>query len=223
MSKKWSVLVGVFAVVVLAGLLLSLSSCARDQELTTITIQPATETFGAANIPVFLDAGLNVQLRAIGSYDHPKKSVDLTDQVVWNSNTPDMVTVTSTGLATATGNSCGNTLVSATVTTNKSSGNIVTGYMTVTVVCFTGGGPTLPALLVKFGGGTGIVTSSPMGIACNATCAALFATNAMITLTATPLAPSTTTIWNSGCDSTSVNVCVINSLTADRTVDVTFN
>jgi hypothetical protein len=202
--------------------LLSLSSCARDQELTTISIQPTTETFGATNIPVSLDTGLNVQLRAIGSYAHPPITKDLTNQVVWNSNTPDMVTVNSTGLIAATGNACGNTLISATVTTNKSSGNIVTGYMTATVVCFTGSGPTLPALLVKFGGGTGTVTSSPNGISCASTCAALFALGQNITLTASPIAPSTTTSW-AGCDSANGNTCLVNNLTADRSVTVTFN
>jgi len=86
---------------------LSLSSCARDQQLTSITVQPPIETFGATNIPVNLDAGLDVQLRALGTYIHPPVTKDITNQVTWNSNTPDMVTVSSTGLITDTGFSCG--------------------------------------------------------------------------------------------------------------------
>ncbi len=48
-----------------AGMLcfIGLTSCAHDQQLTSITVQPATENFGASDIPVNLDAGLNVQLR----------------------------------------------------------------------------------------------------------------------------------------------------------------
>jgi hypothetical protein len=224
MMQKWSALMGVLAVVAAAGLLLSLSSCARDQELTNITIQPATEIYGSTTTPVFLDAGLNVQLRALGSYAHPPITKDLTNQVVWNSNTPQMVTVNSTGLITATGDACGNTLVSATVTTSKSEGNIVTGYMTATVVCFTGNGSTQPAVLVKFGGGTGFTNSMPTGLSCSTTCAALFPPSTPITITATPIAPSTIATW-SGCDSTSGNVCTINGLTNNETltVTVTFN
>lgn len=224
MMRKWSVFMGVLAVVVAAGLLLSLSSCARDQELTNITIQPPTETFGAVNIPVPDDAGLNVQLRALGSYAHPPITKDLTNTVVWNSNTPQMVTVNSTGLITATGDACGNTLVSATVTTNSHSGNIVTGYMTATVVCFTGTGVTQPTVTVTFGGGTGIINSSPSGLSCASTCANQFPPNTPITITATPIAPSTNAVW-SNCDSMTGNVCNINGLGNNviKNVTVTFN
>src|SRR5690349_15670061 len=103
----------------LAAFLINSLSCARDQQLVSITVQPGTETFGAPNIPVSADAGLNVQLRALGNYIHPPVTKDITDQVTWASNTPDMVTVNSTGLITATGNSCGGTLISATVNTNS--------------------------------------------------------------------------------------------------------
>ncbi len=125
--------------------LIGLNSCGHDQQLVSITVQPNKEVFGAANIPVSADAGLTVQLRAIGNYIHPPVSKDVTNQVVWSSNTPDMVTVdAATGLITATGLACGDTLISATVTTNHSIGNvsssgaIVTGTMTASVVCFTG-------------------------------------------------------------------------------------
>ena len=123
---------------------IGLPSCGHDQQLVSIDIQPSTETFGDSNTPVPADAGLNVQLRALGNYIHPPVTKDITDQVTWSSNTPQMVTVNSTGLITATGGSCGNTLISATVTTNKSAGNLsssgalVTGTMTANVVCFTG-------------------------------------------------------------------------------------
>lgn len=139
MSKKSSALMGLcVALFLLANLL----ACGHEQQLVSITIEPATETFGAENIPVDLDAGLNVQLRALGSYIHPPVTKDVTNQVTWVSNTPHMVTVNSTGLITATGNSCGSTVITATVTTNRSTGDvastgaIVTGSMTASVVCF---------------------------------------------------------------------------------------
>jgi hypothetical protein len=121
-----------------------LPSCGHEQQLVSIAVDPTTETFGAASIPVPADKGLNVQLRAVGTYIHPPVTKDITSQVTWSSNTPQMVTVNTTGLITATGDACGSTLVSATVTTNKSLGNIssngaiVTGTMTANVVCFTG-------------------------------------------------------------------------------------
>jgi hypothetical protein len=133
-----------FKWILLSAAFLCLPGCGHEQQLVSIEIQPSTETFGAANIPVIEDAGANVQLRAIGTYIHPPVTKDITNSVVWASNTPGMVTVNSTGLITATGQACGGTLISATVTTNHSVGNlgssgaIVTGNMTANVVCFTG-------------------------------------------------------------------------------------
>jgi hypothetical protein len=112
--------------------------------LVGIAIEPSTETFGDAKTPVILDRGLNVQLRALGSFIHPPVTKDVTSQVTWTSNTPQMVTVNSAGLITATGDACGNTIISATVTKNSSDGGlsstgaIVTGSMTANVICFTG-------------------------------------------------------------------------------------
>jgi hypothetical protein len=69
---------------------------------------------------------------------------DITSQVTWASNTPQMVIVDSKGLITVTGDACGGTIISATVTTNSSAGDIsssgalVTGSMNANVVCFTG-------------------------------------------------------------------------------------
>ncbi len=125
--------------------LIGLTACGHEQQLVSISVQPDKVAFGASNIPVIADAGLTVQLRAIGNYIHPPVSKDITNQVVWSSNTPEMVTVdAATGLITATGQVCGVGLVSATLTTNHSIGNvsssgaIVTGTSTVNVVCFTG-------------------------------------------------------------------------------------
>src|SRR5690349_4520888 len=135
MTSRWSRYIGA---IVFCSLLVGLLSCARDQELISITIQPGTETFGAANIPVSANAGSTVQLRALRTYIHPPVTKDVTAQATWASNTPDIATVDSSGLLTATGLACGNALVSATVKAGQSSGAIVTANMTATVVCFIG-------------------------------------------------------------------------------------
>jgi hypothetical protein len=138
MSNRWSALVGLF----LAAFLIStMSACGHDQQLESITIIPAVENFGSTSTPVADDAGLSVHLRALGSYIHPPVTKDITNQVTWTSNTPDMVTVDATGLAVATGNACGGTLISATIVTNhsdgaiSSSGALVTATMQANVIC----------------------------------------------------------------------------------------
>lgn len=126
------------------ALILYLPACGHDQQLVSIAIQPSTETFGAANTPVSADRGATVQLVALGTYIHPPVTKDITNQVTWSSNTPMLVTVDPTGVITATGEACGDALISATMVTNHSTGGIsssgalVTGSMTATVVCFTG-------------------------------------------------------------------------------------
>jgi hypothetical protein len=205
-------------------------SCGHDQQLVSITVQPTTETFGAANIPVSADAGLSVQLRALGNYIHPPVTKDITNQVQWFSNTPDMVSVSPTGLATATGLSCGGTLISATVTTNSSAGNrpsrgaIVTAFMTANVVCFGSGGTgSNPTLTVDFPGpGSGTITSSPPGLGCATTCSTTaFPNGTAVQLTANPTGTSVFGGWV-GCDNVNGQVCTVNLIT-NRTVTVTFN
>ena len=138
MSDRLSALLGLF----LAAFLLStMSACGHDQQLESITVIPAVENFGSTNIPVSGDRGLNVQLRALGSYIHPPVTKDITSQVTWTSNTPQMVTVDANGVITATGLACGGTIISATIVTNHSDGAIsstgalVTGSMTANVIC----------------------------------------------------------------------------------------
>ncbi|HUK24916.1 MAG TPA: Ig-like domain-containing protein [Terriglobales bacterium] len=212
-----------------AGLLTSLS-CGHDQQLTSITIQPAAETFGAANIPVSADAGLTVQLRALGSFIHPPVTKDITSQVTWASNSPGIATVDANGLLTASGIDCGDSLISATVQTNHSLGNInssgaiVTGYMTATVVCFTGMSAAQPGLTVKFSGtGAGTVTSLPLGLSCAGTCSASLPRSGPIQLTARPNSPSFGG-W-SGCDSVSASglVCTVHDAASERTVTASFH
>lgn len=231
MKGKWW---GGVVLVIIAGVLLSVASCGRDQQLVSIDVEPNAYTFGASNIPTSSDAGLTVQLRALGTYIHPPVTKDITNQVTWFSTATQMMTINSTGLLTATGVTCGTTLVTATIKTNtsaggiSSSGAIVTGSMTGSVICFSGnGGATNPALTVTFNGaGFGTVTSSPAGLSSPCTaptaCIGQFGAGNTVTLTATPSGGSTFNNW-AGCDSQpTVNPCSI-AMTGNRTATVTFN
>jgi hypothetical protein len=227
-GKWWSIVV----LVAVAGLLLGLNSCGHSQQLVSIQVQPTSETFGASNMPVPSDFGLTVQLRALGTYIHPPVTKDITSQVTWASNDTQMMTVDSSGLLTATGITCGGTLVSATVQTNtstgglSSSGAIVTGYMTGNVVCFTGsggGGANSPVLTVTFGGnGAGTVTDTAEALSCATPTPCLFqyASGTALTLTASPVGTSVFGNW-AGCDSApNINPCTL-TLTGNRIVTVT--
>jgi hypothetical protein len=231
MKGKW---LGGAALVVVGGVLLSIASCGRSQQLVSIDIQPNVYTFGASNIPVQANAGSAVQLRALGSYVHPPVTKDITNEVTWVSSTTQMMTVNSTGLLTATGEACGTTLVSATLRTNtsaggiSSSGTIVTGSMTGSVICFSGsGGITNPTLTVTFAGaGFGTVTSSPAGLstpcAAMTSCLGQFGAGTTVLLTATPTGSSTFSNWG-GCDSMpTTNPCSI-TMTTNRIAVATFN
>jgi hypothetical protein len=228
MKSKWT---NILVLVGLAAGLSNLFSCAHSQQLVAIQIQPSVETIGASNIPVSDDAGQQVQLRALGSYIHPPVTKDITNEVTWASNDTQMFTVNATGMLTATGNACGGTLVSATSTTNtstggiSSSGAIVTGYMTGNVTCFTGTGTgTGPAITVTFANSnTGNVTFSPSGIICSSPspCVEEFSDGTAITLTATPTGSSQSASWT-GCPiTTNTNVCTF-TLETNTTVTVTF-
>jgi hypothetical protein len=224
-------LVALTALAIAAAALLYLSSCAHSQELIGITIQPNTETFGASNIPVSADAGAQVQLQAIGNYIHPPVTKDITNQVTWASNTPQMMTVNSTGLVTVTGEACGGTVISATMVTNTSAGGIsssgaeVVGYMTANVTCFTGSGTGAgPAITVAFAGtGSGTVTSSPTGLSCSSACVATFAAGTVLTLTATPTAPSTTASWGGTCPTPTTNQFCTFTVEENTTVTASFS
>src|SRR6266568_1291990 len=210
-------------VLVLGFSLVAMLSCAHDQQLVGITIRPEVENFGSA------EPALNGQTRAIGNYIHPPVSKDITDQVIWNSNTPNMVTVTSTGLLSPAGFACGNALVSATVMTNHSVGNrpssgaIISSSMTANVACLSTTGPTLTVDFL--GTGTGSISSSPPGLSCASTavsCSQSFVSGTPITLTASPTPPSTSVMWGN-CPNPAALTCSIPSFLANTIITVTFN
>lgn len=218
----------------IAGALTMSLSCARDQQLVSITIQPDTQTFGASNIPVPADAGLSVQLRALGHYVHPPVTKDITGQVVWTTDDVQgqMVTVSPGGVLAAVGGACGNSLVFATVNTNYSSGNrpskgaVVTGQMTANVVCFTGsnGNTALLSILITPAGDGTVSVSAPgqSTVTCTQNCTLAFPIGTgPITLTAAPNS-SFSFVGYSNCQLQTGLQCTINSLNVDTTVTASF-
>src|SRR5215831_18153659 len=89
MIRKW---LGVTALVVIASSLLSLSSCARNQHLVSINVQPGNGTFFSVNPSAFF------LYKAYGTYIHPPKTVDITNQVTWQTDNPQVAQVTSAGV-----------------------------------------------------------------------------------------------------------------------------
>ncbi len=125
MIRKWF---GFTALAVTALALLSLSSCARDQKLVSITLQPS-EGF------VFEGFGATGQFTAYGSYIHPPETKDITNKVVWTINIQNFATITQTGLITYTRtDGCGSGDVTATFNSNPanpSAGSVITGMAPV--------------------------------------------------------------------------------------------
>jgi hypothetical protein len=125
MNRKW------FGIVVLAAIavaLLNTSSCARDQQLVAITVQPSAFTFLTSN------PTLVANFTALGTYIHPPETKDITAQVTWSCDLPQVLAVTSGGHVSPTGNGCG--VVNLTASYNHGtgpSGNVVIGTATVTV------------------------------------------------------------------------------------------
>lgn len=103
-----------------------LPSCGTGQRLVSIQVTPATVTFGSA------DPSLQAQLTATGTYIHPPATKDITAQVTWTSDITQVAQVTSAGIVSPN-QGCGVANITATVVTNKPTGNEVSGTMAVTV------------------------------------------------------------------------------------------
>jgi hypothetical protein len=193
-----------------------LPSCGRPQQLTSISVQPTSVTFEGV--------GAQVQMRALGTYEHPAATKDVTNNVAWTIDVKNLATVTSTGLVTAT-SVCGSGNVIATYNNapGNPSGSVVTGSASIagsgqgTPTC---NSATLTVAIVGNNTSNGTVTSSPAGITCPSTCTAAFSLGAQVVLTA-----STTGFggWQ-GCDSlgTTPNICII-TMNGSRNPSVTFS
>jgi hypothetical protein len=120
---------------------LTLLSCSSGQQLVSITVTPASAIFGSP-VPVGVPQD-GIQLMAVGNYAHPPAAKDLTGQVVWKSNIPDVAPVDATGKLTA-GPNCGVAGITASFQTNDPTGNVVIGSMTATVDGTGANCPVLP-------------------------------------------------------------------------------
>ena len=108
--------------------MLSLSSCARDQKLVSIALQPSAGF-------VFEGYGAQGQFTALGTYIHPPETKDITNQLVWALNIANFGTLTQTGQITYTRtDGCGSGQVTATFysdPSNHSAGYVVLGTASV--------------------------------------------------------------------------------------------
>jgi hypothetical protein len=213
MSRKWFSFIVLIAV---ATLLVDLSSCGFNQHLISISIAPTGATFGA------VDTSLFVNFTASGTYEHPPATKDVTNLVIWQSDTPQVASVTSGGVVSPS-LGCGTANVYATFYDSPNQVTSNSAFITVdgpaSLGCPQSG--ALSNLSVTITTGTGTITSAPAGINCGTVCAAQFTTGTTVELTATPTTPSTSVTWEN-CDSSTGTVCTV-LLQADRVVSAAFN
>jgi len=216
MIRKWF---GVTVLVLAAASLLSLSSCAHNTHLQGINIMPGDGTFATVDPTAFF------QYRAYGTYIHPPKTVDITSQVTWQSDNPQVAQFTGPGVVSPNTN-CGVAQIFATM--HDSPNDIVSNQVSITVDgpaslgCPQGTATNI--LTVSLAGSSdGSITSAPAGINCGNTsnvCAAAFSSGSTVSLTATPN-NGNTFLGFGGC-AASGNTCSV-ILNGDITVTAGFN
>jgi len=209
---KWRNVGLAMGVVVALGAALSLPSCGHDQKLVSITVSPSTVTY-------LSPTAAPAVFKAYGTYIHPPETKDISGQVSWATDVPDLLSLSyQAGTGEVVGPAqnviCGIADLSATGSEGTGgSGNILVGYATLTI---DGTGPNCPGaatngelVVTPAGTGTGTVSSSPPGINCPGTaCGALFSPpNNIVVLTATPAA-NTTIAWTD-CPSPNGNQCTV--------------
>lgn len=215
MIRKWF---GVTVLVVAAGSLLSLSSCAHNTHLESINIIPGNGTFAAVDPSAFF------QYRAYGTYIHPPKTVDITSQVTWQSDNPQVAQITTAGVVSPNTN-CGVAQIYATM--HDSPNDIVSNEVSITVDgpaslgCPQGAVTATLALNVTAGINDGSIVSNPGGVICPFACAASFPLGTAVTLSATPNPGKSFISWG-GCDSQAGLTCTV-TMNTDRTVTASFN
>jgi hypothetical protein len=118
----------------LAAPFLSSLSCARSQQLVAVSVSPQGSTITLSQY----GQQIQTQFTAYGTYIHPPETKDLTQKATWTTNSPSIISLSSTspGLVTTTGTGCGTNLgVTASVYTdnNNTSGNVVVGSAAINV------------------------------------------------------------------------------------------
>jgi uncharacterized repeat protein (TIGR02543 family) len=200
-SYVWLALSALVAV----GGVLSLPSCGNEKQLVNVQVHPATALYPTPN------SG-QVDFSAIGTFIHPPSTQNVTTQVTWSTDVPELLTLNYQGVAGAvapSGTGCG---IADIIATGKEgtggSGNIVIGYATVTVndptnpLC-PGGSATQAVVTVNIQPNIadGTVTSVPAGINCHSggVCGAQFTVGTTMTLSETPASGETFVGWTGGC------------------------
>jgi hypothetical protein len=202
MSGKWC---SISVLIVSASLLFALASCGHNQHLVSIQVVPSGSTFNSV--------GSSIVFKALGTYQHPPATKDITDQVKWSVDSQNFVTITNTSLVTAL-STCG----SGNLTASFQDGS---NYVFGTAFLKGGGLGTAAcneAVLTVNIVGAGSVVDSTGVIKCPGTCSASYTLGSTIGLTATPTAGSTT--WTN-CNSFVGNTCTV-VLNFDTTVTATF-
>lgn len=200
MNGKW---LSIAVFVVVAALLLVASSCGHNQHLTSITVQPSGAEFGG------IDPSLVVNFKAFGTYVHPPQTKDITAQVTWQSDTPQVAQVTNMG-AVSPNTNCGKANVFATF--NDGGNSVVSNAANITVDgpaslgCPQGGG-TFSLTVSVTGGANGVIVSSPTGINCGSACGASFAAGSTVALIPTPNTGHSFGGWGVGCTTVTGNTC----------------
>jgi Bacterial Ig-like domain (group 2) len=119
MSRKSLGLIAVWMAV------LPILSCATGQRLVSVSVTP--------NPVVFEGVGAQVQFTAIGTFEHPPSTKNITDQVTWSIDVENLATITSTGFVTAI-NICGkgNVIATANATlANAPPGTVMQGSASI--------------------------------------------------------------------------------------------
>jgi hypothetical protein len=187
-------------------------------DLTSIEIIP--------NAQAVTSLGEPTQFIAIGTNTTSPMTVDLTNQVSWQSSDVKVATINSAGLAL--GNYVGTTTITAIGKSN--SGALIVGTSTLTVQNAVGG-VLIPALTIySVGLGTGTVTSIlplPVGIincspASIAGCTGSFVFGTPVVLTAAPSNGSTFGGWSSNCTPDTATTCTV-QMNNNQPVGAIFN
>lgn len=191
-------------------------SCMHERKLVGIVVEPGAATFGTP------DPTAQIHFTALGQYIHPPDTRDITSQVTWKTDIPQLLSVNGGVVSPAGG--CGIANISASM---NQGGNLVIGFATVTVddptnpIC-PGGSPQQGVVAVGLTG-SGVVTSVPAGINCPAAaCGSQFTVGETIVLTATPSVGHTFQSWT-GCTSKNANTCSVLVVPGTTNITVSFN
>jgi hypothetical protein len=95
MSRKWF---SFLALIATAMVSLNSLSCGFNQHLVSIQVVPPGATFNLV--------GASIVFKAMGTYDHPPETKDITDIVTWSVDSQALVSITNTSQVTSL-NICG--------------------------------------------------------------------------------------------------------------------